>query len=458
MNTQGGEGGACYLPQPHIFRQYDIRGIAGQDLTEPMVRLIGESFGSYLRERGLKKVSVGRDARLSSPAFAAALMEGLRCTGCDVVDLGQVPTPCVYYSIEELGTDGAAVVTASHNPPQFNGFKLRCGQIPLTADELQLIRKTIEEVGFATGAGSLKQANIIPSYLDWIQSRVRLARPLKVVVDCANGTNGPVTPELLRRLGCQVEELFCEPDGNFPNHPPDPVKEENLAALKKKVLEFKADLGLAVDGDGDRIALVDEQGRAVPVDYIAILLAREALERKPGASIAVDVRISQSLIEDVEKRGGRILISKCGYPHLLEKMKAAAFGGEVSGHMYFDDERIHFDDATFGCAKLAEYISRQGAPLSQILADVPQYFALPEERVACPDDRKFQVVEKLKETLASQYRINDIDGVKVLFDDGWGLVRASNTAPELTMRFEAKTPERTRAIEALVKGLLRPLL
>lgn len=460
MSIEGDKTRAYYLPQPHIFRQYDIRGIAGEDLMEPMVRLIGESFSTYLRERDAVRVSLGRDVRLSSPVFAACLTEGLRCTGCDVVDLGQVPTPCVYYSIEEFKTDGAAVVTASHNPPEFNGFKLRRGQIPLTGDELQLIRKTIEEGAFATGAGALEQADIIPSYLEWIESRIHLARPLHVVVDCGNGTNGVVTPALLRRLGCQVEELFCQPDGNFPNHPPDPMKEENLAALKERVPAVRADLGLAVDGDGDRIALVDEQGRAVPVDYTMILLAREALHRRPGAAIAVDVRVSRALTEEVESLGGQVLVTKCGYPNLLEKMREdkAAFGGEVSGHMYFDDERIHFDDASFGCAKLVEYVSRQGAPVSELLRDVPQYYALPEERVACPEERKFQVVETLKEMLARQYETSDIDGVKVLFEDGWGLVRVSNTAPELTMRFEARTPERTHEIEASVKALLRPLL
>jgi len=448
------------MPQPHIFREYDIRGIVGQDLTEPVVRLIGESFGTYLRERAAKRVSIGRDARLTSPSFAAFLAEGLRCTGCDAVDLGRVPTPCVYYSVEELETDGAAIVTASHNPPQFNGFKLRRGQIPLTGGELQLIRKTIEGGGFATGSGGLEQVDVIPSYLDWIVGRVHPARPLKVVVDCANGTNGPVTPTLLRRLGCEVEELFSEPDGNFPNHPPDPMKEENLAALKAKVVEVKADLGLAVDGDGDRSAMVDESGQAVPIDYTLGLLAREALQRRPGAAVAVDVRVSQALIDEVQLLGGRVVVSQCGYPHLLAKMREenAALGGEVSGHIYFDDERIHFDDGTFACAKLVEYISRQGAPLSQLWHDLPQYCALPEERIPCPEERKFQVVERLKEKLAAKYKISDIDGVKVLLDDGWGLVRASNTAAELTMRFEAKTAERTREIEALVKGLLQPLM
>ena len=450
----------CYLPPPHIFREYDIRGIVGQDLTDPVVRLIGEAFGTYLRERGISRISMGGDARLSSPAFAACLAEGLRCTGCDVIDLGRVPTPCVYYSIEELGTGGAAVVTASHNPPEFNGFKLRMGHVPLAGQQLQLIRRAIEEGAFLTGAGGLEQADVVPSYLDWIEGRIRPARPLKVVVDCANGTNGPVTPALLRRLGCQVEELFCDPDGNFPNHPPDPMQEENLAALKEKVPAVGADLGLAVDGDGDRLAMVDERGRMVAVDHLLIFLAREALNRRPGASIAVDVRVSRALVEEVEGLGGEIVVSKCGYPNLLRKMREekAAFGGEVSGHVYFDDERIHFDDATFACAKLVEYVSHQAVAVSELLQGVPQYYALPEERMPCDEERKFEVVERVKERLAAEYETSDIDGVKVLFGDGWGLVRASNTAPELTMRFEAKTAERTRAIESLVKSTLYEVL
>jgi len=449
-----------FMPKPHIFREYDIRGIAGEDLTDPIVRLIGEAFGTYIRDHGGHRISLGMDARISSPEFAASFAEGLRCTGCDVFDLGMVPTPCIYYSVEQLQADGAAVVTASHNPPQFNGFKLRRGQIPLTAGEIQQLRVAIEEGGFSGGKGTLEKVDIMPSYLDWIASRINPARPLKVVIDCGNGTNGPVTPPLLRRLGCEVEELFSTPDGNFPNHVPDPMKEANLAALKAKVVEVKADLGLAVDGDGDRIGLVDERGQAVPVDSTMVIFAREALARRPGATVIVDVRASRAVADEVQMLGGRILVSRCGYPNVLGKMRdeKAAFGGEVSGHMYFDDERIHFDDGTFGCAKLVQYVSQQRLPLSQLIQEMPRYYPTPEERIPCPDDRKFQVVEELKQRLSAKYETSDIDGVKVLFQDGWGLVRASNTAPELTMRFEAKTPQRTQEIASLVKAILLPLI
>lgn len=444
---------------PQIFREYDIRGIAGEDLTPGVVEILGRAYGTYLKKQGGINVVVGRDCRLSSEAFRDALIKGILSTGCNVVDVGICPTPLLYFAIIDLKQDGGMMVTGSHNPPDYNGFKLCVGSVTLHGEQIQEIRRICEKAQFAEGTGLLSHREIIPVYQNWVQSNIRIERSLRVVIDAGNGTGGVVAAPLLRRLGCEVIELYCEMDGRFPNHHPDPTIEANLQDLIARVRQEGADLGIGYDGDADRIGVVDEKGDILWGDMLMILFSREILARKPGAVIISEVKSSQRLFDDIERHGGRPIMWKTGHSLIKQKMKdeKAELAGEMSGHIFFADRFFGHDDAIYASCRLLEILSRTERTLSQLLDDVPKTCVTPEIRIEFPEDKKFEIVRKAQQYFKSRYKVVDIDGARIIFNDGWGLIRASNTQPVLVLRFEARTKERLEEIRSLVEEKLKEL-
>ena len=438
---------------PQIYREYDIRGMVDKDLTPDIVRRLGQGFGTHMYKLGRIKLAVGRDGRLSSKAYSETLIQGLISTGCDVVDLGLCPTPVYYFSIFHLDKDGGMMVTGSHNPPQFNGFKVSVGKSTIFGEEIQNLGRLIERGKFITGKGNLSDIEIIRPYQDYIKKNIQLEKKMKVVIDAGNGTAGVVAGPILRDLGCEVEELYCEVDGRFPNHFPDPTIPANLKDLIDRVKKLRADVGIGYDGDADRIGVVDDRGNIIWGDQLMILFAREILKYKKGATFVAEVKCSQNLFIDIEKHGGKAIMWKTGHSLIKEKMKEekAVLGGEMSGHIFFADRYFGYDDAIYASCRLIELLSKTDKKLSQLLEDVPKTFITPEIRIDCPDEIKFKVVEKVKEDLRKDYTIIDIDGVRVKFNDGWGLVRASNTQPALILRFEALTEKRLQEIKNLVE-------
>lgn len=446
---------------PTIFREYDIRGLVDQDLNEEAVYLIGRALGTRVREAGGRRVAVGYDARLSGPRFARQAIAGLNASGVDAVDLGVVPTPLVYFAAHVLDVDGLCQITGSHNPPEYNGLKVGVGKSTFHGEEIQGLRRLIESGKFAEGSGTSTRQDIIGPYQEYVKKNLRLGkRRLKVVVDAGNGTGGVVAVPLFQALGFDVVPLFLEMDGNFPNHHPDPTVEKNLEALKKKVLETKADLGIAYDGDADRVGAVDEHGNVLWGDQITLLLARAVLKDQPGAAIVSEVKCSMTLYDDIEKHGGRAIMWKAGHSLIKAKMKEeqAALAGEMSGHIFFAHRWFGFDDGIYSSARFLELLTHTDQPVSQLLADVPKTFSTPELRHDCPEDKKFEVVRRAQEWFKSRYQAITVDGVRVVFPDGWGLVRASNTQPLLVLRFEAKTKERLDEIAALVRGRVEEIM
>ncbi len=441
---------------PSIFREYDIRGIAASDLTSEVVQAIGRAFGTMLRWDGRQRISLGRDCRLSSERISAALTRGLLAAGIRVTDIGLCTTPLLYYSIHKLEKEGGVMVTGSHNPPEFNGMKLCVGTGTLHGDQIQEVRRVIESGDLASGAGESDSYNVIPEYLDELAGSFNFKRHLKVVVDCGNGTGGLVAPQLFRRLGCDVVELYCDVDGNFPNHHPDPTVEANLAELRRRVVDEGADLGLAYDGDADRIGAVDEQGGIIWGDKLLILYSREILSRKPGATIISEVKASTTLYDDIRAHGGNPVMWKTGHSLIKAKMKesGAELAGELSGHMFFADGYYGFDDAVYASCRLIDIVAAGDTPATALLADVPKTVSTPEIRVECPDEEKFPLIERLKDRLSKDYEIIDVDGVRVVFPDGWALARASNTQPVLVLRFEALTEERLQEMRDLVESAI----
>jgi phosphomannomutase/phosphoglucomutase len=435
---------------PYIFREYDIRGLAEEELTSEVAGAVGTAFGTYLG--GTAKVAVGRDVRLSSPRLNADFSAGLLASGCDVVELGTVPTPLVYYSVGRLEADGSAAITGSHNPVQYNGFKLSKGQLSLFGSEIQEIRKIIDSGGFTSGAGVSTREHVVPAYLDEVESRIKLGRSLKIGIDAGNGTAGPVVLELMQRLGVEVKHLYCEPDGRFPNHLPDPTVPEYMEDLRKLVLDEGLDMGLGFDGDGDRIGAIDDKGRIIWGDQLVAVFSGEILARNPGGTIIFDVKCSQGLEEHIASLGGRPLMWRTGHSLIKRKLKEekALLAGEMSGHMFFADGYYGYDDAIFAAARLVALVSQAGQPLSALIDQLPHYVSTPEIRLECPDSLKFQLVERLKEYFKRKHDVIDIDGARIQFGDGWGLVRASNTQPALVARFEAKTERRLEEIKAEV--------
>ena len=438
---------------PRIFRQYDVRGVVDEDLTDEVVEKLGRGYGTYMVHQGSKKVSVGHDARVSSPRFRDALIKGILSTGVDVVDIGMVPTPTLYFSLFHLDVQGGVMITGSHNPPEFNGFKLAVGHATLYGPEIQKIREIIETVEYPEGKGSLTQQDIKPDYLTTLKQRIgRFDRELKVVVDAGNGLGGMFCPDLLRELGADASGLYCEIDGTFPNHHPDPTVPAYLTDLIAEVSARKADLGMAYDGDADRLGVVDEDGNIIWGDQLLILFSREVLARQPGATIIFEVKCSQALPEEIEKAGGVPLMWRTGHSFIKKKMKEenSPLAGEMSGHLFFADEYYGYDDAIYASLRLVRLLSRSEMSIGEMLADVPRYYSTPEIRVDCPDEQKFQIVSDLVEHFKKGHEVIDVDGARVLFGDGWGLVRASNTQPALVLRFEARSPERLEEIKGTI--------
>jgi len=445
-----------------IFRQYDIRGRVPDQLDEITVQSITEAFACYAANKGRNLVIVGRDNRNSSALFRNIVVEALLEAGLDVVDIGEVITPMFYFAAHHLGIDAGMMITASHNPGHENGFKLLLGTSTIYGDEIQKIARMAEE-GTKLSAernGDLRLIDVKDDYVQTILTRVSLGnRKLKVVVDCGNGTAGFIAPRLLRELGCEVVELFCDSNPSFPNHHPDPVKVENCKDLIRVVNEEKADLGIGFDGDGDRLGVVDSEGNIIWGDTMMILFWREILAKHPGVDCIVEVKCSQSLIDEIERLGGKPMIYKTGHSLIKAKMKeiGAVFTGEMSGHMFFADEYYGYDDAIYAAARLLRILSNTDKSLNDLLSDLPVYHTTPEIRVKSTDTEKFKFVDQVLCHFLNHYEVIDIDGARILFPGGWGLVRASNTGPELIVRCEGKTSEDLERITTELFGFLREL-
>lgn len=439
-----------------IFRAYDVRGLVDEELDTDVMEQVGRGFGSMLRRAGGRTAVLGRDGRLSSPEYTDAFTSGLASTGCTVIDLGLVPTPVMYFGIHHLGADGGAMITASHNPAEYNGVKLCIGPRPIFGERIQDLRRMIEAGDFETGSGDLDASPIIDPYIAMVKERVRLARPVRVAVDAGNGVAAVLAPRVYRELGCDVEELYCEVDGTFPNHHPDPTVEENVVDLQRLVVDQGLELGLGFDGDGDRVGVIDERGEIVWGDRLTILLARDVLSRNPGATVIFDVKCSKLLADDVAAHGGRPLMWKTGHSFIKQKIREenALLAGEMSGHLFFGENFFGHDDATYAGAKLLEIYSRQDGPFSGQLADLPRVFSTPEIRRPSHEEHKFAICERLRDELAEEFEVNDIDGVRIEFADGWGLARPSNTSPKIILRFEAQSPERLEEIRETVESRL----
>jgi len=436
-----------------IFREYDIRGIAGKDLTAETVELLGKGVGTWLLRKECARIALGRDCRLSSDPLRDAILNGLMSTGMTVTDVGCVPTPLLYYAIHELKADGGVMITGSHNPADYNGFKICLGNNSVYGEQIQEIADLIEANDFEKGAGGVSVADVATSYKKYLLSLIKLPRRVRVAMDCGNGTACLLAPDILKTLGCDVTPLYCDMDGTFPNHHPDPTIVENLADLREAVTSNGLELGISFDGDADRIGVVADDGRIIWGDILLAIYAREILKRKPGVTVIAEVKCSMSLYDDVKKHGGRPIMWKTGHSLIKAKMKEekAELAGEMSGHMFFSDRYLGYDDAIYAACRIIEILANSPVSLSEILNSFPATFVTPEIRLQCDDEKKFKVVEKVKEYFQKDYKVIDVDGARVLFDDGWGLVRASNTQDVLVMRFEANTEARLDEIRAFVE-------
>ncbi|NOZ64789.1 MAG: phosphomannomutase/phosphoglucomutase [Caldiserica bacterium] len=436
-----------------IFRQYDIRGIVGKDVTEETAYLIGKAFGTYIQDKAGKRVAVGRDVRLSSTSFKNSLVKGLLSTGCEVIDVGVVPTPVLYFSIYHFGTDGGVMVTASHNPKEYNGFKICVGLFSIYGEEIQKIYRMIEEGSFREGKGSVSEADPRAAYIKEITGKVKVEKGLKIAADFGNGTAGEVATSLFQELGVELLPLYTEPDGRFPNHLPDPTIPEYMRDLSELVKKENALLGIGFDGDGDRIGVVDEKGDIVWGDKLLGIFAKKVLKNLPGATIIMDVKCSQGVAEYIEKLGGKPLIWKTGHSLIKEKMRetGAPLSGEMSGHMFFKDNYLGYDDAIFAAARLLEIISEEHKPISELINEIPAYYSTPEIRVDCPEKEKARIVEDVKNYFSQKFPVIDVDGIRFITPRGWGLIRASNTQPILVLRFEAKGKEALEELKQQVK-------
>jgi len=441
---------------PGIFRAYDIRGKVGPSITVELAELLGKAFGTYIAASGTTEIAVGRDNRASGDELKSALMRGLTSTGATVLDIGMSTSPALYFAVGHWGLPGGVNVTGSHNPPDENGFKLVGeGNRPVAGDEILEVKKVLDAGAFRRGEGRIVEREIKPEYFARLIEATTLRRPFRVAVDTGNGVAGLFAPELLRAVGCDVVELYTELDSSYPNHLPDPQMPENVVDLQKKVRESGADLGLAFDGDGDRLGVIDERGERPEPEYILMLLARGYLEQHPGARIIVDVKTAQPVIDDIRDRGGEPLMSKTGHSLIKMKMREvqAPLAGEASGHLFYQ-ENFYSDDALFAACKLLSYLSESDRPFSAHLANVPTWHTSPEMRVPCADDRKWAVVDAVAAELRKTHSALEIDGIRADFPDGWALVRASNTGPNLTVRYEAKTRAGLEAIDRELRAIL----
>ena len=442
------------VPHPEIFKAYDIRGIVGKSLTADIVEQIGRAIGTEALAAGDRAVVVGRDGRLSGPTIAGALMEGICATGCDAVDIGMVPTPLTYFATQALDIGSAVSVTGSHNPPDYNGLKVMIGTHTLAAERIQDLRKRIEGREFSVGTGQRHTEDVVPEYMRRVVADVRLKRPLRVVTDCGNGVAGMAAPQLMRDIGCEVVELFSEVDGTFPNHHPDPSVADNLAPLIKAVHREEADLGVAFDGDGDRLGVVTDTGQVIWPDRQMILFAQDILSRNPGAKIIYDVKCTRLLPAAIKHAGGDALMWKTGHSFIKAKLRetGGAFAGEMSGHLFFKERWYGFDDALYAAARLCEVLSNDSRLPSAVFAEIPDTVNTPELRIEMQEGEHHALVgELVAEGDFSGGQICNIDGVRVDFEDGFGLARASNTTPTVILRFEADTEAALRRIQNLYR-------
>lgn len=429
--------------KPTIFREYDIRGIADQDLLSPDIVTLGKGMGTWLRRNGIRRITLGRDCRLSGDRLHAALLEGLLSTGCEVTDIGQVPTPLLYYSVFHLEAEGGIMITGSHNPAEYNGFKVMAGRGTIYGDKIQQVRQIIENGSFESGSGTVREADVVTPYVEEIAAQFHFQRRIKVVLDAGNGTAGPAMHRILERLNVDAVEMYFDMDGRFPNHHPDPTVEHNLVHLRDAVRAHGAELGIAFDGDADRVGALDENGTVVWGDMLLLIYGREILTRKPGATFIGEVKCSQLMYDQLKALGGNPIMYKTGHSLIKARMKQehAELAGEMSGHMFFADRYYGYDDALYAACRLIEIVAASGKPLSAQLAGLPRTVSTPEIRTDAHDETKFDVVARVAEHFKEIRPVVDVDGVRVLFERGWGLVRASNTQPVLVMRFEAETEE-----------------
>lgn len=445
-----------------VFRQYDIRGIVDEDLNEESYYLIGKGFGSLLIERGEKSIVVGGDARHSTRKFMDSFIKGALETGCEVTDIGMVATPILYFAIWKLKMNGGAMITASHNPSQYNGCKLNLGLGSLYAEGLQELLQRILREDFATGEGKLILNDTIEDeYLNYLVENIHIQRPVKVIVDGGNGMGGPYLPEILRRKGCEVIEMYTDPDGDFPNHHPDPTVEKNMVDLSRAVVAAEYELGVGLDGDADRIGVVDEKGKMLFGDQILNIFARDYLADNPNQPVIADVKCSKLLFDDIRARGGKPIMYKTGHANIKMYMQESGvkFAGEMSGHIFMADRYLGYDDAIYAGCRFVEIVSKTDLPVSRYLADLPKMYNTPELHTPCEDSRKFEVVAQVcKEFQDEGYEVNDIDGARITFADGWGLIRASNTTPVLVTRYEAESEKRMNEIKELIESKINKYL
>lgn len=439
----------------NIFREYDVRGIVGRDLTEETVSILARAIGTFFIKNKAKRIAVGFDARESSPRFCEILSDELNKTGCDAVLIGRVPTPVLYHTLFTHNVDGGVMITGSHNPPDHNGFKICLGKDALFGPQIQEIGEIAFSGEFAEGTGKTETIEVLQNYEKDILSKINYGeKKLKAVLDAGNGMGGVTAVPLYKKLGVELIELYCEPDSKFPNHHPDPTVVENMRDTIKAVRETGADLGIAFDGDGDRIGLVDETGRIIWGDELMILLSREVLKENPHSTIIAEVKCSQNLFNDIENHGGKSLMWKAGHSLIKAKMKetAAVLAGEMSGHIFFADRFYGFDDAAYAGGRILEILSKTDLCLSQLFSGLPETFSTPELRVECPEDKKLTVVRQIAEEFAKTNEVITIDGARILFENGWGLVRASNTQAILVLRFEAGSEENLQSIRSSVES------
>ena len=444
------------MMNPNVFREYDVRGVVDEDLNEEFVFNLGRAIGTYAARHKIINMTIGRDCRLSSEAYADFLIQGLNSSGMETIDIGLCATPILYFSIRHLHTGGGVMVTGSHNPPEFNGFKICIGYDTIYGEQIQELRKIMESGSYSTGSASAQCRDISAVYEDYLFTHTKISPKIKVVVDGGNGVGGYFALPLLKRFGCDVTAINCEPDGRFPNHFPDPTVEENLKQLIGLVGEKKADLGIAFDGDADRLGVISDKGEIIWGDKLLILFSRHILKEKPHSTIIGEVKCSQTLYDDIKKNSGRSIMWKAGHSLIKAKMKEekAVLGGEISGHFFFADRYFGYDDAIYAALRLLEILSQEGKKISALLSDIPQTYSTAEIRIDCADNEKAAVVEKVKEHYRDNPGLIEIDGVRIPFADGWALVRSSNTQPVIVLRFEATSKKSLRKIREEVENLL----
>jgi phosphomannomutase/phosphoglucomutase len=440
-----------------IFRKYDIRGIADEDLTDEFAYHLGKAFGTYLKRKKLMNIAVGKDVRKSSPRLFDNISKGITDTGCDVTNIGTGPSPILYFTVFHYNLDGGLMITGSHNPIEYNGFKMMKGKDTVYGDQIQEIKEIIKKEDYEEGKGKICEKEVVGDYIEYTSSLISPGKPLKIVLDPGNGTAGPIATELFKILGADFECINCEPDGNFPNHLPDPTVVKYTRQLSDKVIERKANMGIGYDGDTDRVGIIDENGKLVFGDQLLGALAKPIITKNPGTDVIFDVKCSQGLVEWIEKLGGKPLMWKTGHSLLKVKMKetGSLIAGEMSGHIFIGDNYYGFDDALFVSARFYEIASKSDKTVSEIIKEIPYYESTPEIRTEVGEEAKWKIVEAAKEEFRKKYETIEIDGARILFGDGWGLVRASNTQPIVVTRFEAKTKERLEEIKKIVTDFIK---